>query len=131
MLLLAACYDRSPAETFKSRWQRLRKALHFSTWKSHWDWLLGLLVTIAVFGTVFGTGNYDWLASFWPYLFAAAGWAPWAWRAWKSFWKARGIDRQVQVVHHEVNPLRQVLMRFTTDEIAGQPLPNSEGASQI
>jgi hypothetical protein len=30
------------------------------------------------------------------------------------------------VVNHEANPLRQVLMNFSADELAGQPLPNKE-----
>ena len=48
LLLLAACYDQSSAETSKSRWHRLRRTLRFSNWRAYWDLALGIVVTVLV-----------------------------------------------------------------------------------
>ncbi|MEX0712596.1 MAG: hypothetical protein WD278_09615, partial [Pirellulales bacterium] len=126
LLLLAAFYDQSSAETFRQRWHRLRRKLRYSTWRSKWPLAVGILSVLVVFGLIVGLQQWDWLASPWPYLFAAAGWAPYAWRAWTWYWRAKGITRQLRVVNHEANALRQVLMNFASDEIMSQPLPNKE-----
>ena len=126
LLLLAACYDQSSAETFRQRWHRLRRKLKFSTWRTKWPFALGVVSVLVVFGLIAGLQKPNWLASPWPYLFAAAGWLPWAARSWKWYWRARGVTRQLRVVKHEANPLRQVLMQFRPDELASQPLPNKE-----
>lgn len=126
LLLLAAIYDQSSAETFRKRWHRLRRRLRFSTWRTRWPIALGVLSVLVVFGLIAGLQKWDWLASLWPYLFAASGWLPFAWRSWKWYWRSRAMTRQLRVVNHEPNPLRQVLMHFTTDELASQPLPTKE-----
>jgi hypothetical protein len=126
LLLLAAIYDQSSAETFRQRWHRLRRRLRFSTWRTRWPVALGVLSVLVVFGLIAGLQRWEWLASPWPYLFAAAGWIPFAWRSWKWYWRARAMTRQLRVVNHEPNPLRQVLMQFTTEELASQPLPTKE-----
>ncbi len=126
LLLLAACYDQSTAETIKGRWHRLRRKLRFRTWLAHWDFALGIAVTAATLGLIVYLGNWHWLQTVWPYLVAAIGWAPWLWRFWKRLWQALGIKRNVRVGKHQVQPLRQVLMNFTNAEIAGQPLPNKQ-----
>ena len=125
LLLLAACYDHSLSESFLQRWNRLRKKLHFHTWRTLWPLALGIVVTLLVLG-LFGYFHWRSFGTFWPYLAAAAGWLPWLWQSWKCFWKARGVSRQVRVVHHETSALRKVLRHFSNDEIAGQPLPNKE-----
>jgi hypothetical protein len=126
LLLLAAIYDQSLAETFRKRWQRLRRRLRFSTWRTRWPIALGIVTVLIVFGLIAGLPRWDWLASPWPYVFAAAGWIPYAWRWWKWYWRAHGMTRQLRVVNHEPNPLRQVLMNFSADELTGQPLPTKE-----
>jgi hypothetical protein len=126
LLLLAACYDQSSAETFRSRWHRLRKKLRFRIWRTRWHLALGIVSVLTVFGLIAGLQKWDWLASPWPYLFAAAGWVPWLARNARWHFRARGITRQLRVVNHEANPLRQVLTCFTVDQIAGQPLPNKD-----
>ena len=126
LLLLAAVYDQSSAETFRQRWHRLRRRLRFSTWRTRWPLALGIVAIAVVFGLIAGLQKPEWLASPWPYLFAAAGWVPFAWRSWKWYWRARAMTRQLRVVNHEPNPLRQVLMNFSPDELAGQPLPTKE-----
>jgi hypothetical protein len=126
LLLLAACYDQSPAETFRGRWSRLRRKLKFRTWQAHWPLAVGIIVTLAIFGLIIGIQKWDWLATPWPYLMAAAGWLPWLWQAWSRWWLALGITRQLRVVNHEANSLRRVLMNFTSNNIDGQPLPNKD-----
>ena len=39
---------------------------------------------------------------------------------------ARRVSRQLRVIKREVNPLRHVLMNFSNDQLAGQPLPERE-----
>ena len=126
LLLLAACYDQSLADTFKGRWRRVRRRLRFRTWKTKWPLALGLIVSLAVFGLIAGIQEWNWLATPWPYLAAAAGWLPWLWQFWRGFWLARGVVKHLKVVNRETHPLRQVLTNFSADEIAGQPLPNKD-----
>ena len=90
LLLLAACYDQSLAETRKGRWHRLRRRLRFHSWWAQWDLGLGIAVTIAVAALVIGLAKWEWLTTPWPYLLALAGWAPRLWRTWKCLWQARG-----------------------------------------
>jgi hypothetical protein len=126
LLLLAACYDQSLAETRKGRWHRLRRRLRFHSWRAQWDLGLGIAVTIAVAALVIGLAKWEWLTTPWPYLLALAGWAPRLWRTWKCLWQARGIVRHVRVGNLDLNSLRQILMNFTAPEISGQPLPNKD-----
>lgn len=126
LLMLAAFYDQSSAETFRRRWHRLRRKLRFSTWRTRWPVALGVLVLLAIVGLIVWQQKWNWLETPWPYLFAVAAWIPWAVKSWVWYWRARGVTRQLRVVNHEPNPLRQVLMNFSADELAGQPLPNKE-----
>jgi len=130
LLLLAACYDQSSAETSKSRWHRLRKRLGFRTWKAQWDLATGIGVTVAVVALSlvlgFSEGKWEWLTTPWPYLLALAGWGPRLWRMWKWFWQSWSIVRHLRVGNLVTNPLRQILMNFSGPEITGQPLPNKD-----
>jgi hypothetical protein len=130
LLLLAACYDQSTAETFKGRWHRLRRRLKFSVFKAHWDlalgiaWTLGVLTLIVV---LLANDAADWLKPLWLYLLlSVVGWAPWLRRFWKRFRMARGVVRRMRVGNRETNPLRQVLMNFSSAEISAQPLPSKD-----
>lgn len=131
LLLLAACYDQSMAETFRDRWHRLRKHLHYSNWKAHWDLGLGIGVTaLAVVAAVLVGiyGGSEWLLKLW-YVFvlvALAGWARWGWRLVRNFFRARGVLRRMRVGIHETWPLCRVLMQFPSAELAAQPLPNKD-----
>jgi len=126
LLLLAACYDQSPSETFKQRWHRLRKKLRFRTWRTKWPIAVGIGVAIAAFVLIASLGTWEWLATPWPYAIALAAWIPWAAKAWRWWWRAYGVKRHLRVVDREANPLRQVLTNFAVAEIAGQPLPNKD-----
>lgn len=126
LLLLTAIYDRSSAETLRQRWHRLRRRLHFSTWRTYWPLALGMASIAVVFGLIAGLKKYDWLASPWPYFFAAAGWLPFAWQNLKWYWRTRTMTRQLRVVDQEPGSMRRVLMQFAADELANQPLPLKE-----
>jgi len=129
LLLLAACYDLSTAESPRRRWHRLRRKLHFHTWKSKWQFALGIVVTLAVVAAIIardGWQAWEWLRSPWPYLAIAAGWTPWLLRAARWTYRSWGVRRQLRVIPRQVNQLRQVLTNFSPDDIAGQPLPERE-----
>jgi hypothetical protein len=130
LLVLAACYDQSTAETFKGRWHRLRRRLKFQTWKSYWQLALGwgltaLLVLLVLI--IVSYGGQNWLPPWWVYpILLLAAWFPWLRHAWKNFWLARGVLSRMRVGIRETNPLRQVLMQFQPAELSGQPLPNKD-----
>ena len=130
LLLLAACYDQSLAETFKGRWQRLRKRLRFNTLKSYIQFALGCAgsaVVVAFMITMAAKGLGDWLRPLWLWIcFAAAWWGPWLWRFFTCGKLARGVLRRMRVGNHEMLPLCKVLMNFTSSELASQPLPNKD-----
>lgn len=133
LLLLAAWYDQSTAETFKDRWQRLRKRLRFSAWRSQWDLAAGWATTggvLALMITIAAKGGWDWIASKWMLalvaLLMAGGWSFWMRRCWRCFWLARGVLKHMRIGNHETNPLRRALMSFASAEMISQPVPNKD-----
>ena len=130
LLLLAACYDHSTAQTHSGRWNKLRKQLRFWTIRAHWPALVGIAVSLAVAGLVVGLkmyGRLSWLQVFWIYgTVFSVGWCPWLWHFWKCHWLARGILRHLRVGNVDASTLRRCLMRFTSSELSGQPLPNKQ-----
>ena len=126
LLILAACYDQSSAETIKGRWRRLRRKLRFRSWTSRWDLALGVAGLLAVAALVVYQERWDWLQTPWPYLAAAACWLPWIARCWNRFWRALAIVRHVRVGKRSTHQLRQILMAFRSLDLAGQPLPREQ-----
>jgi hypothetical protein len=128
LLLLAAAYDRTLAEPIEGRWRRLARVLKFSTWTSQWPIVLGLLVTAAVIAILAAQGAWNqlWSRFPWPYLLVLAGWAPWLWRTWASFWPANALQRHCRVIDHRPWAISRLLALFPYREIAGQPLPNKD-----
>jgi hypothetical protein len=122
--LLAAIYDQSTAENPALRWQRLRKKLRYSTWKSKWAVAVGGAVTIAALGLFFYFGRSN-LSTWWPWMLVAiaVGWLPWLARFVKCTWKAWQISRNTRVLNHTLRPLRRILMNFPSAQLVGQPLP--------
>jgi hypothetical protein len=125
LLLMAACYDQSASESRETRWNRLRRKLRYPTWRSRWDVALGTVVTLAVLALIVWLRKWELLVTPWPYLAAAAGWAPRLWRMGKWFWRARSVARSTRVLNQDVNQLRRILMRFPGPELVNQPLPDS------
>ncbi len=126
LLLLAACYDQSTAETFKGRWHRLRRKLRFRTFSTYWDIALCVLVTCLVFGMIFWQGWWDTLRTPWPYAIVLVSLLPRVARIWKWFWSARQIAKHVRTGNHRAWPLCKVLLNFSGSELGGQPLPNKD-----
>ncbi len=126
LLMLAACYDRSWGAPFKPRMNRLRRSLRYFTWPVRRDFLVGVAVTAAGAAFIVWLQKWEWLATPWPFLALLAGWFLWLWSVARWYREAWGIARQVRVIDHETNALRQVLMRMPEEALAGQPLPNRE-----
>ncbi len=68
VMLLAACYDQSTAENTLQRWRRLRGKLRFPIWRSKWDIVLGIAVTVATIAFFAWLRDWNWFAKIWPYL---------------------------------------------------------------
>lgn len=134
LLLLAASYDQSMSATFEGRWHRLRKRLRFHTWKSWWEFGLGVGVSVgllALLVALWANGYAEWFKPLWLWLViylgvCAIAWAPWLNRFQKCWRLARGVVKKMRVGNHETGPLRRVLMHFTGAELSGQPLPNKD-----
>ena len=126
LLLLVACYDNSTRENVVSRWSRLRRKMGYYTWQSWWDKALGVAITLAVAAIIIYLKQWDWLASPWPYVIAAAAWLPALVRFTKWYWVARRIGRNVRVLKPHVGSVRRLLMRFPKRDIDGQPLPETQ-----
>ncbi len=130
LLVLAACYDQSLAETFTGRWRKLRHKLRFGTWKAAGAFALGCvwsIAAIAIIMTLFALGHGQMLKPLWLYgVLSLLGWIPWLWRQWKSFWLAHGVLKHLRVGNRESSQLRPALMHFTFAELAGQPLPKQD-----
>jgi hypothetical protein len=124
LLLLAAFYEHSYDRPPRSRWNALRRALRFSTWRTKWDVLLGLLVTVLTVVLVvrFGGGR-ELFQHWWVAAVIVAGWLPWLlwqarllWTSWRTSW-------QIRVFDHLTNTLRGILAQFERKELRGQPIP--------
>ncbi len=126
LLVLAACYDQSTAETSKGRWHRLRRKLHFHCWLAFWPLALGIVGTIAVAALLVYLRAWHWLETPWPYVAAGAAWLPWLAKFAARFWRAAAVARHLRIGKHSANQLRQILMNFRSSDIVGQPLPNKQ-----
>jgi hypothetical protein len=123
VLLLAACYDQSTSETPQSRFKRLRRRLRFASWPAQWDWAAAVIVLLAIVGVLYYFDEWQWLQTPWPYVVAAAAWLPWLARAAGRFWQAMSVARNVRVGRRSTGSLWDILMRFRSADIVGQPLP--------
>ncbi|MEO1498822.1 MAG: hypothetical protein AAFV43_16905 [Planctomycetota bacterium] len=123
LLVLAACYDDSHTEPPVERWQRLRRALRFTSWAG-WKWAaIGVLVTIVVAGLLYWSKDAAWLSGPWPYLAVAAGWLPWIYKWCDRQILAAAIRRRVRVIRRDATALRRQLMGLTHADLANQPMP--------
>jgi hypothetical protein len=126
LLILAACYDTSTAETSKGRWHRLRRRLRYRAWPSLWAAAVGIIGTLAIAGLVGYLQAWHWLEAPWVYLAVLGVWLPWLLRLANRQRRAMAVARNVRVGKHVTNQLRQILMKFRSVDIAGQPLPREQ-----
>ncbi len=128
LLMLVACYDNSTVEAVQSRWERLRRKMHYSTWRSWADLALGVLVAVAVLAATTYWHKWDWFITppYWPAIAIVAGWLPRLVHWWKRNLMARRVSRNVRVLKPLAAPLRRLLLRFPARDIQGQPLPVSQ-----
>ncbi|MEM1304806.1 MAG: hypothetical protein AAGG46_07905, partial [Planctomycetota bacterium] len=130
LLLLAACYDNSTAESFTHRWKRLRRRVGYLGWtsKAAWrvwgEWSLGVAVTAVAGGLISYFEKWGWLASPWLYVIVLAAWLPWLAKCSLRWLKANGIAKHVRVIRRDTGPVRSLLMRLPADDLLNQPLPN-------
>lgn len=127
LLLLAALYDRTLAMPRKQRWNKLRRKLGYWSWPTEWARALGLVVTAAVIGGLaYAERLSDFYNSWKPWLIILAGWLPWLWRSGRLLWQSWRVMRQVRVMHHHPNLLRQLLEKIPRRELLDQPVPDKE-----
>ncbi|PHR97078.1 MAG: hypothetical protein COA78_28040 [Blastopirellula sp.] len=130
LLLLMACYDQSTAETYKTRWQQLRKKLGFWNLASCWQFAVGSGVSAAIVALVLvlaSTGNQKLLHPIAPYfILLFLSWLPWIWKSLSTAWKAWRIVKRVRVGNREKFSLCKLLMNFTGPQLASQPLPTHD-----
>jgi len=129
LLLLAAFYNHSYDQPMRRRWKALRQRLKYSTWRSEWDRVLGVVVTAATAGLAAWFLNWREISRWgWYGLISVivASWLPWLQRQISLGWKSWRVKQQIRVFDHLPNTLRQILARFERQEIAGQPIPSKD-----
>ncbi|MFM7185622.1 MAG: hypothetical protein ACKO4Z_12745 [Planctomycetota bacterium] len=126
LALLAACYDQSTAESFPTRWSRLRRRVGYRTWLGNWPRLAAAASTLAfVAAAVVGAtrGDVSWLGQWWPWAALVAGWVPFAWRWLRSVWRAWRICGSMRSGNRSSGQLARALASMPEVDLAGQPLP--------
>lgn len=148
VMLLASCYDQGKNEAMPVRWNKLASRLGFWTWKAKLPLLygiLGLVVAGGLFAYVMlnnsgmlsapadaaGDGAAEPASGLsvpvWVYAaIIVVGWLPWLYKAIQRLMLSASIVRKLRVSKQYVNPLRRVLMNFTSADILGQPFPNRD-----
>lgn len=136
LLLLAALYDQSIEQPIVQRWKQVAWRLRFWSLKSYLPMLIGVLVTLLTLWLALvvyrarpeeGWATLRKQIPVWAYLLAMiVGWLPWLWKAGSRGWKAWNIHRNLRVMNRPLVPLAKILMRLTSAELAGQPLPTQE-----
>lgn len=123
LLELAVFYDHSLEMPKPQRWGALRRKLRFSTLLAYWDAVLAVAVIAGLFGLLAYRGDLAELKGFWPWLVMGAAAFPWIWRQLRLLWVGWLAMRQVRVLDHRPNLLRQLLSQFQRNQLADQPLP--------
>ena len=126
IVLLAACYDQSTAETFPVRFGRLRRRVGYHRLVAVLPLVIGLLATLALAaGIGWGAwqGSLSWAGSRWPWLATGAAWLPWVAKRVRSWWTARRIVGSMRTGNRTVGQLTKAIARMPEVDLAGQPLP--------
>lgn len=126
LLMLAAYYDGSLAESHAARWSQLSRKIGFYSWRAWIDKIIGVAVTATTIGLTIYLRKWDWLTTVWPYLAVALGWAPWLARFWKSHFEARRVAKNLRVLRRDVPAVRRAFMKLSTRDTHGQPVPDKQ-----
>ncbi len=132
LLLLAAYYDQSTSQTFKSRWSQLRRKLRFPTWRSWGPTALGTAASLALsagwlWAAISWGGGWRTLQSVGILCCAVAAlWLPWLVRFGQRTWAAHRVRRSMRTGHRDLATLRFALQHFRAAELAGQPAPDKD-----
>lgn len=127
LLLLAAFYDYSSAQSHQGRWHRLRRAVNYFAPTSFWDAAFGWIWTVGVAAALIALYRREIVTNFdplWLYgLLFLVGWLPRLWRFFSGWWLARRVQRQLRVGRLPVHALRKALAWFAPADLNGQPIP--------
>ncbi len=134
-LLLSACYDQSTEQPYLDRWNRLRRQLRFWAWKADLPFWIGTvgsgLVVILAAYLFWASGESDRAGRLWEAIPAwgypvavVLLWLPWLIRWTVRFSRAISVTRGMRVLARSPRRLAKALLRFTSGELSGQPLPN-------
>ncbi len=127
LLLLAACYDDSLAESFAVRTGQLRRKLRHRALPALAAPALGMSLSAGLFALLGSLWWKEQLTDVWLWMaivFAVLGWVPWLLRWWKCHFEARGVSKNVRALKRDTASLRKLFLRMTTRDLQGQPLPN-------
>lgn len=127
LLLLAACYDDSLAESFATRTRRLARHLRYFSLSSMATAALGVGISAALVAFFVWIYREEWNAQVWIWiciLLALLGWIPWGLRVAANHFRARGVARNVRVLKRDTASLRRLFMRMSPRDLHGQPLPD-------
>jgi hypothetical protein len=126
LALLAACYDQSTAESFPTRWGRLRRRVGYRTVLTDWPRLLAAAATLAFVVAAIVTGlrgELGWAAAWWPWAILAGCWLPLVWRKLRGAWRAWRIVGSMRSGNRTLGQLARALATMPEVDLAGQPLP--------
>jgi len=135
---VAACYDQSTAATFKGRWHELRRKLEVLCVQGVVGFALGIgwsVVWLIILIVVIARGLVTELTPFWftlaLILLVGLGHRN-LWRLTKNFWLCAPMScGACGPAINEANPLRQLLMHFTPQELSSQPLPTKDSTTTV
>lgn len=132
LMLLAACYDDSTAAPQRDRWRKLRRVVGYPSWRASGWFAIGLLITVAIFGSIAGLHQQEWLDARdwlrwpWTYVAVAAGWIPWIAKRVHRKWIALGVSKNVRVMRRDRSALAGLLSRIRSRDLDNQPVPTRQ-----
>lgn len=127
LLLLAACYDDSLAESFATRTRRLSRVLRYRAFSPLAAPALGVGISAAMLAFFLWLYREGWATQVWLWMciiLAVLGWVPWLVKAWRNHFLARGVAKNVRVLKRDTGPLRGIFSRLAWRDLHGQPLPD-------
>ena len=135
LVLLAALYDQSLAETYRGRWKRLAAKVKFDTTGAYIPSTIGMfwtalcfvvglaLMATSFYETIFASNVAIVVAGLVALLVLLLGWIPYLWKLLSAQIKAAKATSGIRVDARELHAMRSILMSFPGDTLTNQPLP--------